>query len=292
MSNSHYFRIPKPCHEDWDKMHPSEQGRHCDACSKVVLDLAGKDRAQVAAAIAATGAEGACTRIDSTMLNKPLEAYGVLQFSHQRLRMFALAFVLAFGLEALGVSKLEAQTAAPIVKDLSQSQNLKATINPRNAKEVVLSGLVLDVYTREPVFGAIVGAFDNGKQLANATTDEEGKFELRMQRKAIEGENYVLRLNYFGREREDREISILSNEILYLIDASREIEGVQITSKVVWEVDPPIIMGDTFTDVDHYLMGQTTCVITNPISNKGPLFRPLDEWLMMNFSEIHHSGRW
>jgi Secretion system C-terminal sorting domain len=31
--------IPKPCHENWNKMTPEEKGRHCDVCSKVVKDF-------------------------------------------------------------------------------------------------------------------------------------------------------------------------------------------------------------------------------------------------------------
>lgn len=31
--------IPTPCHEDWDKMYPNEQGRHCNSCMKTVVDF-------------------------------------------------------------------------------------------------------------------------------------------------------------------------------------------------------------------------------------------------------------
>jgi len=31
--------IPKACHEDWSKMKPEEQGRHCALCEKVVVDF-------------------------------------------------------------------------------------------------------------------------------------------------------------------------------------------------------------------------------------------------------------
>jgi len=31
--------IEKPCHEDWYKMTPKGQGKHCDLCNKVVVDF-------------------------------------------------------------------------------------------------------------------------------------------------------------------------------------------------------------------------------------------------------------
>jgi len=37
--NKPHISIPKPCHENWDAMHPGEQGRHCDACDKTVIDF-------------------------------------------------------------------------------------------------------------------------------------------------------------------------------------------------------------------------------------------------------------
>jgi hypothetical protein len=31
--------IPQPCHEEWDKMTPGTNGRHCSACAKTVIDF-------------------------------------------------------------------------------------------------------------------------------------------------------------------------------------------------------------------------------------------------------------
>lgn len=33
------IRIPEPCHEDWNQMTPTEQGRFCQVCTKEVLDF-------------------------------------------------------------------------------------------------------------------------------------------------------------------------------------------------------------------------------------------------------------
>lgn len=39
METQHKITIPKPCHEDWDKMTPDETGRFCNSCSKSVVDF-------------------------------------------------------------------------------------------------------------------------------------------------------------------------------------------------------------------------------------------------------------
>ncbi|WP_291153851.1 hypothetical protein [Flavobacterium sp. UBA7680] len=39
MERKHKITIPEPCHEDWNKMTPSENGRFCLSCSKTVVDF-------------------------------------------------------------------------------------------------------------------------------------------------------------------------------------------------------------------------------------------------------------
>lgn len=31
--------IPNPCHENWDNMHPTQNGKHCQSCAKNVIDF-------------------------------------------------------------------------------------------------------------------------------------------------------------------------------------------------------------------------------------------------------------
>lgn len=45
--NKPHISIPKPCHENWDGMHPREQGRHCDACDKTVIDFTDKSEKEI-----------------------------------------------------------------------------------------------------------------------------------------------------------------------------------------------------------------------------------------------------
>jgi hypothetical protein len=42
-----HISIPKPCHEDWNAMTPNQQGRHCTACAKTVVDFTGMSDEEV-----------------------------------------------------------------------------------------------------------------------------------------------------------------------------------------------------------------------------------------------------
>ena len=41
------IQVPEPCHEDWNNMTATEQGRHCNACAKTVVDFSVMTDAQV-----------------------------------------------------------------------------------------------------------------------------------------------------------------------------------------------------------------------------------------------------
>lgn len=59
--------IPKPCHENWGDMTPSEKGRHCGVCDKVVTDFTTMKQEQILQVISQT--QGAvCGRVTNTQL--------------------------------------------------------------------------------------------------------------------------------------------------------------------------------------------------------------------------------
>jgi hypothetical protein len=39
MTTKHKITIPEPCHEDWNKMTPNDNGRFCGSCSKNIVDF-------------------------------------------------------------------------------------------------------------------------------------------------------------------------------------------------------------------------------------------------------------
>ncbi|GGG44088.1 carboxypeptidase-like regulatory domain-containing protein [Hymenobacter glacieicola] len=65
--------VPQPCHESWAAMTPAAQGRHCAACSKVVVDFTRMSDAELLAYL--SQAKGTtCGRFTGHQLNRPLRA--------------------------------------------------------------------------------------------------------------------------------------------------------------------------------------------------------------------------
>jgi hypothetical protein len=49
MKHENLFKIyiPEPCHEDWDKMTPNEQGAYCKVCAKSVVDFSNRKEDEI-----------------------------------------------------------------------------------------------------------------------------------------------------------------------------------------------------------------------------------------------------
>lgn len=65
------IQIPQPCHERWDEMQPTEQGRFCASCQKTVIDYTAlSDRELVQ--LLSKAPETSCGRFLNEQLNRQL----------------------------------------------------------------------------------------------------------------------------------------------------------------------------------------------------------------------------
>ena len=69
-----HISIPKPCHEDWAKMTPTQCGAFCQACQKEVVDFSRMSEAEIVARLSKASGK-VCGRIPATMLNRELVRY-------------------------------------------------------------------------------------------------------------------------------------------------------------------------------------------------------------------------
>jgi TonB-dependent SusC/RagA subfamily outer membrane receptor len=66
--------IPTPCHQNWDKMTPTEQGRFCNACAKQVVDFTTMSDGEVLNYFINKKDENVCGRTLPNQLDRVLEA--------------------------------------------------------------------------------------------------------------------------------------------------------------------------------------------------------------------------
>ncbi|MGX7667240.1 hypothetical protein [Flavobacterium pedocola] len=98
--------IPKPCHENWDKMTENEIGRFCNQCAKSVVDFSSMKAAEIQTYFTLHKGEKICGRfkteqLDTIIIQIPQQTL----FSQTRFRkMFLLAVLIAMGTTLLSCS--------------------------------------------------------------------------------------------------------------------------------------------------------------------------------------------
>ncbi len=124
MSKKIQLSIPKPCHEDWDKMSPEDKGRFCASCSKTVMDfssMSDRELAEFFKRPALRRAQGSvCGRFTNEQLNRDIEI--------PRKRIPWLKYFFQFALPAFFVS-LRA-SAEKTQGKLKITQTSKDTLTP------------------------------------------------------------------------------------------------------------------------------------------------------------------
>ena len=60
--------VPKPCHEDWNKMTLNEQGAFCKVCAKTVVDFSTMSDEEVLNYFKNKGEEKTCGRFKASQL--------------------------------------------------------------------------------------------------------------------------------------------------------------------------------------------------------------------------------
>jgi hypothetical protein len=108
--------IPDPCHENWQDMTPTEQGRYCNACAKEVIDFSQMSDSEVLHYFVKNKkADAVCGRVFPDQLGRDIAALP------QKKKYWRLYYMLSAFLFFMKPAKTKAQGGIFIVTDSSHS---------------------------------------------------------------------------------------------------------------------------------------------------------------------------
>lgn len=137
--------IPEPCHEDWNKMTPTEKGAFCSSCAKEVKDFTKSSDREILEVLN-TSEDQICGHINTHQLNRNLEA----ETQPSTVMNWKIPFAASFTLLATAVA---AQTQQSLT-EIKALGNVKTSIKGDVKVEKVKVGkMKMNRYKNvEPVF--------------------------------------------------------------------------------------------------------------------------------------------
>jgi hypothetical protein len=192
MKNSLHITIPQPCHEDWDKMTPTDQGAFCNVCSKCVVDFTRFSDADLLAYFN-NAPKNICGRFDKKQLIPPATYPPIIPSFSKRL---FLGLAMAAGLSATANAQTTAINNKPSTEQEPFYHDETAVLAPQTTSDTtgVITGVVLDSATNEPLFA--VSVFIEGTNI-EASTDFDGKFKLVLPQEYLK-KPFALKVAYVG----------------------------------------------------------------------------------------------
>ena len=141
--------VAKPCHENWDKMSKTEQGKFCGSCQKQVVDFSSMSDRQLAAFFKKPSNGSLCGRFMSDQLDRSIDI--------PKKRIPWLKYFFSMLMPAFIISKVSAQTkimgkvARPVrdttktcISDERRTMGIVAPGIEPFQKEFIVKGKIVD----------------------------------------------------------------------------------------------------------------------------------------------------
>jgi hypothetical protein len=260
--------IPTPCHEDWNKMTPTQQGKFCGSCNKHVVDFSLMSDQQILSFLSRQSGK-LCGRFDADQLQRPLVETKIKKKKSWWMTLIMPLLFLFERSHAQGaVSIVKADTTVSPVD--RQPQIMGKLIYPP-IKEKTVTGKVVDD-TNEPVpFATIIQ-----KQINNAAiTDSVGNFSIQIN--SIE-DSVTLLVSAVGYYQTEKRIDMRDDQsdIHVIIKAAPMMAGEIVMVAVGLVVPRPIITIDTVkTKVKKILHISDFKTFPNPAIKGGRIYLEL-----------------
>jgi CarboxypepD_reg-like domain/Secretion system C-terminal sorting domain len=169
--------IPEPCHENWDSMTASQQGRFCGSCQKNVIDFTAMSDDELFTFFTQKSQGSICGRLHANQLDTPVMQPVV----HKKKRFWYLQYAAAFLLLLTRPGGAKAQTKPPVTTSPPKPIRVTMGIMLPVVQAKWLKGTVVNE-AKEPVTGASVTIKGSSH---GVSTDVNGHYQLRIRQKDI-----------------------------------------------------------------------------------------------------------
>ncbi len=174
MSKTLQLSIPEPCHEDWNKMTPTDKGRFCAACKKDVVDFTNMNNAQLVAFFRKKASSNVCGRFYNDQLNTdiPIPTKRIL-WAKYFFQITLPAFIASGKLMAQGEPKMLLKENKDVIVVVAGGVKKKEQKNAP-LQTTTVKGQVTDEQGNGIAYATII----NNKNKAGISADSLGNFTL------------------------------------------------------------------------------------------------------------------
>ncbi len=110
--------VPKPCHEDWNKMTPNENGAFCGLCQKTVVDFSTMPTEDIKNYLIKNASKKVCGRFQTKQLEEMERVEIPMYLLPKHLssgKVFLVSLLLVFGTTLFSCTNPEGRTVVEIV---------------------------------------------------------------------------------------------------------------------------------------------------------------------------------
>jgi len=218
MSEKLYLSIADPCHEDWNKMTPVEQGRFCSSCQKNVVDFTMQTDEEIISFFNNYNGT-ACGRFTDEQLDRPIqkiELKPASSFLKYAAGLLLPAFLFATKAKGQFKDQLTKVTCEPTKPDLGQMLSGKVGFISLDHKSTSfhITGRVIDEATNEPVVGVSIMIKGTNQ---GVVTDDKGSYSI-----FIPSKKSVLQYSSIGYEMKEIKANVLNraNDVVVKMKAA------------------------------------------------------------------------
>tara|TARA_R110002049_G_scaffold303997_1_gene498797 strand:- start:253 stop:1035 length:783 start_codon:yes stop_codon:yes gene_type:complete len=210
MRNSITINIPEPCQEDWNKMTPKDQGRHCAACSKTVVDFTKQTDEHIIKTFEAK--ENLCGRFKTQQLDREIVLARKGKNSYLSLAASGMLAFLTFGNQDIYAQG----EPRPIRTDTIINPMVKGKIATSVINEYKIYGVVTDSENAYPL--PLVNVHIKGTE-KGTTTDFDGNYSIKVKK----GDTLIF--SYLGFDSQEVTINNIKNIDITFSNSDIEILG-------------------------------------------------------------------